>query len=48
MSIDLNAELNEFKAMVVTLKDDILRQRDAVNVSTINTAADAAVEPITN
>ena len=37
MSIDLNAELNEFKAMVVTLKDDILRQRDAVSVSTINT-----------
>ena len=37
MSIDLHAELNEFKAMVVTLMDDILRERGAVDVSTINT-----------
>ena len=44
MSIDLNAELNEFKAMVVNLKDDILRQRDAVNVSTINTVMGSCID----
>ena len=29
MSVDLNAELNAFRATIVTLKDDIIRQRDA-------------------
>ena len=43
MSIDLHAELNEFQAMVVTLKDDILRQRDAVSVSTINTVMGSCI-----
>ena len=37
MSIDLNVELNAFRAMIVTLKDDIIRQRDAVSISSINT-----------
>jgi hypothetical protein len=37
MSIDLNAELNAFRAMIVTLTDDIIRQRDAVSISSINT-----------
>ena len=37
MSVDLNAELNAFRAMIVTLKDDIIRQRDAVSASSINT-----------
>ena len=37
MSVDLNAELNAFRAMIVTLKDDIIRQRDAVSISSINT-----------
>ena len=37
MSVDLDAELNAFKAMIVTLKDDIIRQRDAVSISSINT-----------
>ena len=38
MSVDLNAELNAFRAMIVTLKDDIIRQRDAVSISSINAA----------
>jgi hypothetical protein len=37
MSVDLNAELNAFRAMIVSLKDDIIRQRDAVSISSINT-----------
>ena len=39
MSVDLNAELNAFRAMIVTLKDDIIRQRDAVSASSINTTS---------
>ena len=30
MSINLNVELNAFRAMIVTLKDDIILQRDAL------------------
>ena len=43
MSIDLNAELNAFRAMIVTLKDDIIRQRDAVSISSINTVMGSCV-----
>ena len=37
MSVDLNSELNVIRAMIVTLKDDTIRQRDAVSNSFINT-----------
>ena len=37
MSVDLNAELNAIRTMIVTLKDDIIRQRDAVSISSVNT-----------
>jgi hypothetical protein len=43
MSIDLNAELNAFRTMIVTLKDDIIRQRDAVSISSINTVMGSCV-----
>ena len=43
MSVDLNAELNAFRAMIVTLKDDIIRQRDAVSASSINTVMGSCV-----
>ena len=43
MSVDLNAELNDFRAMIVTLKDDIIRQRDAVSASSINTVMGSCV-----
>ena len=37
MTVDLNAELNVFRTMIVILKDDMIRQRDAVSISAINT-----------
>ena len=37
MSVDLNAELNAVRAMIVILKGDIIPQRDAVSISSINT-----------
>ena len=39
MFVDLNAELCAFKAVIVTLKDDIIRQRDAVSISSTNTGS---------